>query len=116
MCVRRTWNEAEGYLTYDLFQALIEEVPCFPLLKWLYFGGFGEPLLHPRLLDMIRCARKKGLKIKISSNGQYLSAIAQDLVQLGVEEIIDSCDSASEKSFKAIRGGSLGSWKRAYGR
>lgn len=103
MCVRRTWKEAEGDLSEALFQALMEEVPRFPLLEWLYLGGFGEPLLHPRLLYMIRLARDKGLRIKISSNGQYLAAMAEDLVQLGVEEIIVSCDSAAAESFEALR-------------
>ena len=40
MCVRRTKNEAEGYLTYDLFQALIGEVPPFSLIEMALLRRF----------------------------------------------------------------------------
>ncbi|MGB9662295.1 MAG: tungsten cofactor oxidoreductase radical SAM maturase [Moorellaceae bacterium] len=108
MCVRRTWREAEGDLSYELFKGLMEEVPRFPWLEWLYFGGFGEPLLHPRLPDMIAEAKRAGLKVKISTNGQYLPAFAAELVRLGVEEIIVSCDSPRENTYTSIRGSSWG--------
>lgn len=108
MCMRRTWNEAQGDLDYDLFQGLMREVPRFPALEWLFFGGFGEPLLHPRLPDMIAEARRAGLRIKISTNGQYLPVLASEVVKRGVEEIIVSCDSPRENTYASLRGGSLG--------
>ncbi|MBE3581759.1 MAG: SPASM domain-containing protein [Thermoanaerobacteraceae bacterium] len=107
MCVRRTWGEAEGDLTFELFQALMEEVPRFPRWEWLCFGGFGEPLLHHRLPDMVSLARRAGLRIKISTNGRYLSALAPELVRRGVEEVIVSCDSSREEGYASLRGGSL---------
>ena len=72
-----------------------------------YFQG--EPLLNPRLPELIREVAQQGLYTIVSTNAQALDrAMAKRLVMSGLQRIIISMDGLSQSSYEAYRkGGSV---------
>ena len=72
-----------------------------------YFQG--EPLLNPRLPEMVHEAAQQGLYTIVSTNAQALDrAMAKRLVMSGLHRIIISMDGLSQSSYEAYRkGGSV---------
>jgi len=74
ICIRRVWNAKPLDMDVALYRKIAEA--CFPFLKRLVLYGFGEPFIHPQILEMLRIARKRLLKdgeILISTNGSLLT-------------------------------------------
>jgi MoaA/NifB/PqqE/SkfB family radical SAM enzyme len=105
-CVRRVWNEPEGDLGWPVFEALIDGLNAFPDVGTLVFAGTGEPLLHPRMADMVRLAHRKGLRTEITSNGVLLNrSLVDELAAAGLDQFTVSVDGADPKTHGDIRGG-----------
>jgi MoaA/NifB/PqqE/SkfB family radical SAM enzyme len=52
-----------------LFRKLIDSIPGN---VHLHLQGWGEPLLNPHILDMIRLSREKGHEVSLTTNGYFL--------------------------------------------
>ena len=60
------------HIEWKHYVKTIEEVARYPV-ELVRFTGDGEPLLHPRMTDMIALARKLGVrKINLTTNGSLL--------------------------------------------
>jgi putative metalloenzyme radical SAM/SPASM domain maturase len=107
MCVKQTGGGGhEGDLSMPLFQAL---APAFPGLEAFILNGVGEPLLHPRLEEMIRAARERMPTegwVGFQSNGLLLTdERAESLVSAGLDRICFSIDGVSPETFRKVRAG-----------
>jgi MoaA/NifB/PqqE/SkfB family radical SAM enzyme len=60
----------EGDLLLDLYREKI--VPYLDLFELVYLQGWGEPMLHPDLWDMLGMAQSKGCRTGFTTNGAYL--------------------------------------------
>jgi len=69
----------------------------------------GEPLLYPRLNDLVeRLARLPLRDLSLTTNGTRLETLAEPLKKAGLKRVTVSLDSLDDERFKAItRGGSL---------
>ncbi len=108
MCVKQTQRGglAEGDLSMQTFEAMEE---AFPTLDALILNGIGEPLLHPKLEEFIRRAKRlmpaQGW-VGFQSNGALLSkARALALVEEGLDRISLSMDAVSADTFRKVREG-----------
>jgi putative metalloenzyme radical SAM/SPASM domain maturase len=117
MCVKQTNGgvEPDGDLSMPLFGAL---APAFPGLEALILNGVGEPLLHPRLEEMIRAARDRMPRegwVGFQSNGLLLTdARAVSLASAGLDRICFSIDGVSPETFRKVReGGEIEGVERA---
>jgi MoaA/NifB/PqqE/SkfB family radical SAM enzyme len=64
---------ADEWLGRDLPLAVVEQlVPAFERTRMVHLQGWGEPLLHPDLLEMIRVAKRAGAQVGTTSNGRTL--------------------------------------------
>ncbi len=107
-CIRHCWEDAEGDMTAQTFDRLIESLDGLPNLQRVVFTGFGEPLLHTRLLDMIEAIRRHDLAVTIGANGLLLdAAMSRALVQLGVDRLVVSLDGVRPATYQEIRGPAL---------
>jgi len=107
-CVRNVWEEETGDMEMEIFDAAIEQLKSFPKLRAVTFGGFGEPLCHPHILQMVEAVKDLGVELSISTNSTYLNGIlAEKLVDYGVDKIIFSIDSVHPENFGGIRQGAL---------
>ena len=73
------------------------------------FGG--EPLLYPDILPLIREIKKRGLTCTIITNGGRLEALADELVESGIDSIAVSIDGPPERHDQTR--GQAGSFEKA---
>jgi len=106
MCPRQAWAAGSGDMTADLFGRLLAGLPAAPPDRFtLSFGGFGEPTVHPRFLDMVAEARRARCRVEIITNGTTVtSEFAHELSALGVARVTVSVDGGSDEAYSAMRG------------
>jgi AbrB family looped-hinge helix DNA binding protein len=105
-CIRNTWQEPLGDMTWPLFRRLTAQLSAFPHLESVMFAGFGEPTAHKDILRMIRAVKRLGLRAEITTNGTLLDGPMIDgLRRAGLDMLWASFDSAGEAGFEDIRRG-----------
>jgi MoaA/NifB/PqqE/SkfB family radical SAM enzyme len=105
-CVRNAWDEPLGTMSLELFDRLLEQLRAFPKPLTMFFGGFGEPLVHANLPEMMRRARDLGARVELITNGTLLSStVIRTLVDLAVDRVWISIDGLTPGSYAAIRRG-----------
>ena len=108
MCLKNTCRDHfdEADMTMETFTAL---VPAFPFIDALVLNGIGEPLLHPRLEEFIRLAKRymhEKSWVGFQSNGLLLDAKCADtLIDAGLDRICFSIDAVDPEGFRLIRRG-----------
>ena len=72
MCFRNTWfDEPICELSLDDYRHVLATMP--KSVETVFFGGMGEPLFHPDILEMIKLAADKGLDVELLTNGTLLN-------------------------------------------
>lgn len=95
--------EGSRLLSFDRFQALLEEIGDTLLTMRLWH--YGEPLLHPDLPRMVRAAKDRGVFVAVSTNGSLLvQAVARDLVEAGLDYLIVSFDAGTRATYRLLHG------------
>lgn len=80
---KKNWRHR--HLPADIFKRLI---PAFAHTRLIHLQGWGEPFLHPDLLQMLRCAKKAGCMVGTTTNATQLNAeIIEKLVADGLDVI-----------------------------
>ncbi len=93
MCFKHSWEDEEGEMEMSLYLKILGDAEEFSNLRMIYFGGIGEPLTHPRFLEMVRIARARGYAVGVSTNGFLLTeAVMGALIDLKVDLIYFSMD------------------------
>jgi len=74
MCPQYTSKRKKGFMDFGLFQKVVDDAVGFGVKRvWLYAQG--EPLLHPRIIDMVGYLKKKKLGVDITTNGMLLDSV-----------------------------------------
>jgi len=105
-CVRLAWEAPPGSMLSEtaerLFASLAEISPP-PEIIW---GGLGEPLLHPGVVEWVSRSKQLGSRVSLITNGTLLTeSIAHGLLDAGLDMLWVSLDGVSEETFSAIRPG-----------
>ena len=91
-------------MDFSLYQKFIDDLAEFPVpLKVLHFAGLGEPLLHPRIADMVRYAKEKEVAqtVDIVSNGALLKdGLDDELMRAGLDKIRISLQGLNSAMYK----------------
>lgn len=105
-CVRHSWQEPGGSMAMGTYRQLIEGLRAVPSLRKISFWGFGEPLLHPNIVEMVSLAKELGAETEIITNGLLLDpAKAHALVAAGLDAIVFSIDGVTPAAYGAVRAG-----------
>jgi MoaA/NifB/PqqE/SkfB family radical SAM enzyme len=84
----------QGLLDYALFEKIVEENPQ---LEFVLLFQWGEPFLHPRVLDMVRACSKRGIRTMLTSNGTLLRpALRREILESGLTRLTFSVDGVGE--------------------
>ncbi len=87
---------------FELFERVVHQAAEARVLQ-MALGG-GEPLLHPRLLDMVRLARQSGIVPNLTTNGNLLTVeVAAALKKAGLGQAQISLNGASVETNSATR-------------
>jgi len=104
MCVRQKMTRPIGFMKMTIYKKIIDEVSSF--LELIYLHGLGEPLFHPKIFEMIRYAKRKGLAVGLSTNATLLTKEkARKIIASGLDYLIIALDAATPKTFERVRGG-----------
>jgi MoaA/NifB/PqqE/SkfB family radical SAM enzyme len=101
MCPRSVEGHTEGLMPMDRFHRL-EHV--FTHIDAVILTGYGEPLVHPELDEMISIIRNRGTRARLSTNGVLLTAErGRRLLDAGIENLQFSIDAGTRETFEEIR-------------
>ncbi len=104
VCVRQVWRDAPGEMTWETFQAVVEGLRAFPDLRRVTFGGFGEPLAHPRFPEMLALAAELEVGMTLTTNGLLLDkAMAEALVEASLDTVVVSLDTVHVQAYEQAR-------------
>ena len=62
-----------GQMTDATFDRVISGIQELDSSPSIFFGGFGEPLSHPKIVDMVARAKKISPKVELITNGMLLT-------------------------------------------
>ncbi|MCX7708100.1 MAG: radical SAM protein [Anaerolineae bacterium] len=103
-CIRNVWDEAPGDMSDATFAAVLEGLRAFDPPPAVFFGGFGEPLAHPRIVDMVAAAKALGSTVELITNGVLLAGeTARGLIAAGLDRLWVSLDGARPESYADVR-------------
>ncbi len=102
-CFRRGMRDKPVNMDYEVFKELIREVRGWGGVDRITFTGWGEPTVHPLILDMISNAKSVAREIHLSTNGVGLAELIDDLIRLGVDHLYVSIDSPDINTYSRVR-------------
>ncbi len=103
-CIRNSWNEPLGHMSEASFDRIIEGLQAFNPVPGVFFGGLGEPLHHPRIIDMVKRVKALGGCVELITNGTLLTyEMSKNLIQAGLDFLWLSLDGATPESFADVR-------------
>lgn len=92
MCPRESFNLPEKDITLDLFKKIIDGIDS---IYNITLTGWGEPLLHPDLMDMILYTKSKGHHVGVTTNGLLLAPFIKKFLET-LDKLTISLDSIEE--------------------
>jgi radical SAM protein with 4Fe4S-binding SPASM domain len=91
----------KGHMDLDTFKQIID---LNPELERIYLTNWGEPLIHPEIVQMIRYTHAKGKHSAITTNGTTLSKeLSRELIESGLDLLKISVD-GNKETYQKIRG------------
>lgn len=92
MCFRHTWfDEKFCHMSMENFRRALETMPRS--VETVFFGGMGEPLYHPNIIEMIRLAADTGVDVELLTNGTMLSnEMIEGMLDAGLSRLWISID------------------------
>jgi radical SAM protein with 4Fe4S-binding SPASM domain len=97
-----TLARPRGRIALDDLKRIVDEIAPYAYRVELY--NWGEPLLHPEIVEIIEYASQRRISVRLSSNLNQLDAdLAQRLVKSGLSQLIVSIDGATQESYAAYR-------------
>lgn len=105
ICEHTYWTEKPRHMTFEQFKRVVDQ---FPGLKWVGMTGIGSGFLNPDYMKMLRFLKEERRCFVEFFDHFFLlgEEISRDLVQMGINKIWVSLESASRDSYNSIRVGS----------
>lgn len=94
-CKRQFRDFKERIITPEHVEKVLRK---FPTAKSVCLAGFGEPLLHPHLIELIETLNRHGITPSLITNGALLEARAEDLAQVSLMHISVSLNESNAEA------------------
>jgi len=103
-CIRNVWDEPIGRMSTKTFDRIMEGLKVFSPKPTVFFGGFGEPLSHPGIVDMVAQVKALGITVELITNGTLLTReMSRQLIEAGLDMLWVSLDGATPESYADVR-------------
>ena len=103
-CVRNEWDAPLGQMETATFSRVIDGLRAFSPPPAICFGGFGEPLAHPGIVEMVAQAKGLGGRVELITNGTLLTKdVSRGLIATGLDMLWVSLDGATPESYMDVR-------------
>lgn len=103
MCPRNSYEHDIGDIDIELFKKISK---YFNRGIDVNLAGWGEPLLHPELDELINIAKRKGASVSFTTNATLLDIeTSKKLIKNGLDFIDFSLDGATQETYENIRHG-----------
>lgn len=106
--IRRFYRERHGELIDEsLWRKIAEE--CGAYGAWLRCTGGGEPMLHPRMVEMVEFAKERGARVWLNTNGSVFGPLPRQrrklerLLAAEIDLIEFSMDAADAQTYAQVR-------------
>jgi MoaA/NifB/PqqE/SkfB family radical SAM enzyme len=103
-CMRNVWDVKYGHMSSETFERILSGLGDFPEKPEIFLGGYGEPLSHPDILQMIERAKERGHRVSLITNGILLTeSVTRRLIELNLDMLWVSLDGASPECYTDVR-------------
>ena len=103
-CIRNIWDEPLGEMSRTTFARIVEGLRSFSPPPTVFFGGLGEPLVHPDIIEMVAQAKTLGSTVELITNGTLLTKpLSKQLIEVGLDMLWVSLDGATPESYADVR-------------
>lgn len=104
ICIRNNWDGPLGQMSSETFLRIVEGLKLFSPSPTVFFGGFGEPLAHPDIAEMVAQAKALGSRVELVTNGTLLTKErSRQLIDAGLDMLWVSLDGATPESYADVR-------------
>lgn len=101
--IRAKYKDAQ-FMSEAIFKTITDE--CGPYKAYLRISGGGEPMLHPKAVELMVYAKNKGARIGLITNGSRFSEKGLTmLIGAGIDAIEFSVDAPDAETYNAVRPG-----------
>lgn len=88
----------KGKIDFSNYKKIIDEIKPHAFKVILY--NWGEPFLHPQIIDIINYTHKANIAVSLSTNINYLpEGLPEDLVKSGIDHLILSVNGLTETTY-----------------
>jgi MoaA/NifB/PqqE/SkfB family radical SAM enzyme len=103
-CMRNVWDEPTGRMEWPTFSRILEGIRALESPPTVFFGGLGEPLMHPDFILMVREVKRLQVQVEAITNGMLLDETrAEALLDAGLDTLWVSIDGASPECYGGVR-------------
>lgn len=103
-CVNQQMKRKKGFMKIELFEEICRQADNYDC-EGIRFLRWGEPLLHPDIVEMVKIAKKHGLLTHITTNGYPLDKnLSELLIRAGLDSIIVSMQGTTPEEYSRLRG------------
>jgi len=104
ICIRNIWDEPLGEMSSATFARIVEGLRSFSPPPTIFLGGFGEPLAHPEIVEMVAQVKALGSPVELITNGTLLTKnLSKQLIEAGLDMLWVSLDGATPESYADVR-------------
>lgn len=106
--LRDTYSKSGGdYLPVNLWEKIADEAG--PYAAWLRCTGGGEPMMHPKMTEMIQYAKNKNCRVWLNTNGSLFGPNEKrrknlsQLIEAKIDIIEFSMDASDPETYQIVR-------------
>ena len=103
-CMRNIWDEKLGKMSEETFARILDGLQGISPKPLVFFGGLGEPLFHPKTIEMVERVKALGAPVELITNGILLNTErSRRLIDAGLDALWVSLDGAKPESYEDVR-------------
>ncbi len=92
------------FMPEDTFKTIAGQ--CGEYGAWIRLSGGGEPMLHPKAVELVEYAKKAGAKVGLITNGSlFTENNSRRLLESQIDMIEFSVDAADPETYRKVRKG-----------